>query len=79
MVIGAGDDTFWCRCIVLLAQVWKKGGDLRRKMGLDAFGWRRSPREKHTCAKNAWGLRREVLLPAPTRGNPKFAARVNVP
>ena len=28
-LLGAGVASFWCRCALLLAQVWKEGRDLR--------------------------------------------------
>ena len=50
---------FWRRCTTVLAQVCFLGGDLRRKSGLYAFPWRRSPGTKAH-------LRHQCPPPAPT-------------
>ena len=48
-----------------MAQVWKKGWDLRRKTGPYALQWRRSPQKNHTCANNTRHLRQKGPTPAP--------------
>ena len=63
--LGAGIGSCWCRCLAFLAQVWKKGGDLRQQSAREAISRRRSPAENHTCARNHRYLRREQPPPAP--------------
>ena len=36
--------------------MWKKGGDLRREMGMGALWWRRSQPKNHTCKLQAAGF-----------------------
>ena len=55
----------WRRCLAFLAQVWKKGGDLRQRSAREAISWRRSPAENHTCAMDRHHLRPEPPSPAP--------------
>ena len=47
----------WCRSLELLAQVWKKGGDLRHWNARMFVLRSRSPGEKHTCANMPLHLR----------------------
>jgi hypothetical protein len=62
---GSGAGYYWRKCRVLLAQVWFWGGDLRRKTGICALQWRRSPPYFHTCANDYAHLRRQLSTPAP--------------
>ena len=61
---GAGVGCRWCGCMVLLAQVWKKGGDLRREVGSCALRWRRSSPQSLTCANTPRHLRQGGEAPS---------------
>ena len=49
----------------MLAQVRKKGGDLRRETRFCALWWRRSNPKNPTCARTAIDLRQNGHRPAP--------------
>ena len=55
----------WRRCLAFLAQVWKKGCNLRQRSAREAISWRRSPAENHTCAMDRHHLRHGPPPPAP--------------
>ena len=48
---------------MFVAQVWKRGGDLRRGSATHAFQWRRSPGKNLTCAKKWRYLRQQGFAP----------------
>jgi hypothetical protein len=68
--LGAGIGSCWCRCLAFLAQVWKKGGDLRQRSAREAISRRRSRAENHTCARNHRHLRPQLPSPAPQTATP---------
>ena len=59
---GAGVAGCRCRCAWSLAQVWKKGRDLRRKTVSHALRWCRSSVTNHTCATGKRDLRHAEWL-----------------
>ena len=58
-IIGAGGADCWCRCIGVLAQVRKNGGDLRQHNAQNRDSRRRSHPKNPTCAKNMGHLRQK--------------------
>ena len=66
-IIGAGGAECWRRCMGVLAQVRKNGGDLRQHNAQNHDLRRRSHPQNPTCAKNAAHLRQECCPPAPEK------------
>lgn len=56
---GAGPRHLRSRCWGMMAQVGKKGGDLRHWSAQETVLRRRSPTKNHTCAKSRAYLRQE--------------------
>ena len=56
---GASGALMAPRCRTILAQVRKKGRDLRRKSRFCALWWRRCNPNSHTCAKKGSHLHRK--------------------